>query len=384
MAPDPAPPQRDPAAPVRAPGPTYRRYRSRPQLLSRGPASLEDLRRDGADAGAGAPGGPGAPGTPRRGGRSRRPVTAGRVLKWIALALAAWVGLSLVLFLFSAQFLQTRVDDRTTSALASPGLPIVSASTVLILGSDQRPKGTKEPGAATSGPSRSDSIQLLRVGGGHSAKLSIPRDTVVNIPGHGLNKINAAYAIGGSALAVTTIKQYLGIDIDHVVLVNFTKFPQLIDAMGGVTYTGGCVVSRINGGFRNGGFTLRLRAGSTDINGKQALALSRTRHNECNPRENDLTRATRQQKIVSAMKSRVLSPSGFIRWPWIAWRAPQTVSTDMGALGLTGLAATIATSGNAPTKILKPTGAVTLPDGGAGLTVSPASKQRAVRAFLNG
>jgi LCP family protein required for cell wall assembly len=384
MAPDPAPPQRDPAAPRardRSPGPTYRRYRSRPQLLSRGPASLEDLRRRGESAGSGAPAGPGAPGGPLR---RRRPFTARRVLKWIALALAAWIGLSLVLFLFSAQFLQTRVDDGTKAELSSPGLPIVSASTVLILGSDQRPKGTKEPGAATSGPSRSDSIQLLRVGGGHSAKLSIPRDTVVNIPGHGLNKINAAYAIGGSALAVKTIKQYLGIDIDHVVLVNFTKFPQLVDAMGGITYTGGCVVSRINGGFRNGGFTLRLRAGTTHISGRQALALSRTRHNECNPRENDLTRATRQQKIVSAMKSRVLSPSGFIRWPWIAWRAPQTVSTDMGAPGLTGLAATIATSGNAATKILKPTGALTLPDGGAGLVVSPAAKQRAVRQFLNG
>jgi hypothetical protein len=84
------------------------------------------------------------------------------------------------------------------------------------------------------------------------------------------------------------------------------------------------------------------------------------------------------------MKSRVLSPAGFIRWPWIAWRAPQTVSTDMGALGLAGLAATIATSGNAPTRILRPTGAMTLPDGGAGLTVTPAAKQRQVRQFLNG
>ncbi len=380
MAPDPAPPQRDPA-PRRSPGPTYRRYRSRPQLLARGPASLEDLRTRGDGPGAASPGAPATPGAPRR---ARRPVTPGRVLKWIALALLAWLGLSLVLFLFSAQFLQTRVDDKTKAELASPGLPIVSAATVLILGSDQRPKGSKEPGAATSGPSRSDSIQLLRIGGGHSAKLSIPRDTVVDIPGYGLNKINAAYALGGSALAVKTIKQYLGIDIDHVVLVNFTKFPQLVDAMGGITYSGGCVVSRINGGARNGGVTLRLRAGTTHIDGRQALALSRTRHNACNPRENDLTRATRQQKIVSAMKSRVLSPSGFIRWPWIAWRAPQTVSTDMGAPGLTGLAATIATSGNAPTRILKPTGVVTLPDGGAGLTVSPASKQRAVHRFLNG
>ncbi len=94
-----------------------------------------------------------------------------------------------------------------------------------------------------------------------------------------------------------------------MILVNFEKFPQLIDAMGGIDYTGGCVVSRINGGFRNGGFTLRLKAGTTHIDGRQALALSRTRTNECNPRENDLTRERRQQKVIAEMRSRVLSPS---------------------------------------------------------------------------
>ena len=100
-----------------------------------------------------------------------------------------------------------------------------------------RPKGSREPGAQTSGRGRSDSIQLMRVGGGHSAKLSIPRDMVVDIPGFGQNKINAAYALGGSALAVKTVKQFLGIDVDHVILVNFDKFPDLVDAMGGVDYT---------------------------------------------------------------------------------------------------------------------------------------------------
>ena len=124
----------------------------------------------------------------------------------------------------------------------------------------------------SSGPSRSDSIQLMRVGGGHSAKLSIPRDTIVNIPGYGLNKINAAYALGGSALAVKTVKSYLGVDVDHVILVNFDKFPQLVDSMGGISYTGGCVVSRINGGFRNGGYTLRLKSGTTHIDGALTAA----------------------------------------------------------------------------------------------------------------
>src|SRR4029078_13086957 len=104
---------------------------------------------------------------------------------------------------------------------------------------------------------------LVRTGGARSAKLSIPRDTVVDIPGHGRNKINAAYAIGGAALTVQTIKQYLGIPIDHVFNGTFDNFPALVDAMGGINYTGGCVVSRINGGYRNGGFTLRLHRGTT-------------------------------------------------------------------------------------------------------------------------
>ena len=76
-----------------------------------------------------------------------------------------------------------------------------------------------------------------------------------------------------------TIEQYTGIDINHVMIVSFEDFPALIDAMGGITYRGGCVVSRINGGFKNGGYTLRLPAGKSHIDGKQALALARTRKN---------------------------------------------------------------------------------------------------------
>ncbi len=370
MAADPPPP--DPGG-----RPPYRVYRTPPRWLSRGGPTLDELR--GRTPPPPAPGSGGAP--RRRRARTARPPWR-RILTWAVLALAGWVALAVVLFLFSAQFLQDRVDSATKAQLAGGTAPVVAPATVLILGSDQRVEGTGEPGASTSGPSRSDSMQLMRIGGGHSARLSIPRDTIVEIPGHGLNKINAAYAIGGSELAVQTVKQYLGIEINHVILVNFEKFPQLIDAMGGIDYTGGCVVSRINGGFRNGGFTLRLKAGTTHIDGRQALALSRTRTNLCNPRENELTRERRQQKVIAEMRSQVLSPSGFIRWPFIAWRAPQTITSDMGAAGLSGLFATIATSGNATPRILKPTGAATLPDGGAGLTVSPESRRRQVARFL--
>src|ERR1700719_2084346 len=132
---------------------------------------------------------------------------------------------------------------------------------------------------------------LIRTGGSHSARLSIPRDTVVDIPGHGLQKINAAYAFGGPALSISVIKRYLGVPINHVVEVNFENFPQLIDAMGGVDYTGGCVLSRLDGAIIRRGYTLPLPAGTSDLDGKAALALARTRENLCVPSETDIQRA---------------------------------------------------------------------------------------------
>jgi LCP family protein required for cell wall assembly len=225
---------------------------------------------------------------------------------------------------------------------------------------------------------------LLRIGGGANASLSIPRDTVVPIPGHGATKINAAYAFGGPALALQTVKEYLGIDVNHVVEVSFGNFPQLIDALGGVTYKGGCVISRINGGSSNGGYTLRLRAGEHEISGEQALALARTRKNDCNPREDDRTRARRQQKLVAAMKDKVTSFETFVRLPWVAWAAPKAVRSDMSGPTLLGLVGGALTGGTAHAQVLKPSGGITLADGGAGLVVDEAEKEREVRRFLRG
>ena len=381
------------------PPPEYTKYRAGPKFLRRTPRSggslLDDLRPpDGrAKPEPGAPGSPPAGEPPRRRGlplpfrRPRRPrigraITAGLIVKRLLMLAVGWILVSLVAFLVSAQIQQGDLSGKVS--LGGAGYPLTSPNTVLVLGSDQRTKGSKEPGASTSGPSRSDSIMLMRVGGGKSARLSIPRDTVVDIPGHGRNKINAAYALGGPALAVETIQSYLGIKVNHLIEVNFDNFPQLIDAMGGITYKGGCVVSRINGGFKNGGYTLRLKKGKTHINGKQALALARTRHNDCNKAESDLTRARRQQKILSAMKSRMLSPFAFIRLPLIAWNTPKALKSDMSGPTLLGLFSALATSGSPPTQILKPDGFEQAPGGGAGLHVSDAEKQRDVRRFLRG
>jgi LCP family protein required for cell wall assembly len=360
-------------APTREPeaAPEYRRYRSRPRLLSRGPRDgaslLDDLR--------------GRPERPRRG---RPRITVGRVVAALALAVVGWLALALVVFLVSSLVHGDGANATTEAALDAGGPGLISPTTTLVLGSDQRTKGTKEPGATTSGPSRADSILLLRTGGGKSAKLSIPRDTVVDIPGHGRNKINAAFAIGGAPLMIRTVRRYLGIEVNHIVLVDFASFPGLIDAMGGITVRTGCVVSLINGGRRNGGTTLRLRKGENHLSGAQALALARTRKNRCNPAEDDLTRARRQQQIVAAMKSRVLSPAGFVRAPFIAWQAPKTLRGDMNGPTLALYALGTAVSGGATTRVLRPSGAETLPDGGAGLVVSDAERRAEVRRFERG
>jgi LCP family protein required for cell wall assembly len=268
--------------------------------------------------------------------------------------------------------------------LAPAGYPLTSPNNILVLGSDRRQKNSKEPGANTSGPSRSDVIMLIRTGGGHAARLSIPRDTVVEIPGHGLQKINAAYAFGGPALSISVIEHYLGIPINHLVEVNFENFPALIDAMGGINYTGTCVISNLDGGSANGGFTLRLTSGTHHLDGREALALARTRENLCDPRQTDIDRAKRQQRIFQSMKSRLFSFSSFVRLPWIAWNAPPAIISDMGGPTLLGLFGALATTSSPPTEVLVPSGTTTLPDGGEGLVVSEAEKRAAVARFMAG
>ena len=166
--------------------------------------------------------------------QARRPLQPGRVVRWLLLAAVGWIALSIVVFLVSAQIQQGKVSD-ANRLLGGAGYPLWSPTNVLVLGSDVRNSANAEPGAQTTGNGRSDSIMLMRIGGGANSRLSIARDTIVDIPGAGRQKINAAFAIGGAALAVQTVEQYTGVDINHVIDVSFENFPQLIDAMGGIT-----------------------------------------------------------------------------------------------------------------------------------------------------
>ena len=371
--------------------PDYKVYRSRPKVFQRGEAGhaegLQELRDEAPDA-------PRQPGAKpeyvvqerrrfRLGGwgRIRRPqgrITVGRVVKWIVVAAGAWLLLSLLLFLVSAQIQRDNISDAARSALTDSGNTLTSANTILVLGSDARSQGYAEPGSTIGGPSRADSIMLIRAGAGKSAKLSIPRDTVVDIPGHGADKINAAYAIGGAPLMINTVEQYLGTPVNHLVEVSFENFPEFIDSLGGINVRTGCVRAKINGGNRNGGVTLNFKRGNNHLDGKQALAYARTRTNACNPADSDLTRAKHQQQVLSAIRSRLVSPPTFFRLPWVSWDAPKAVKTDMNGPSLLGLFASLQVGGDPKPVVL---GAIQS-DGTVG--VSEEDKQAAVRKFLRG
>jgi LCP family protein required for cell wall assembly len=357
--------------------PPYTIYRSRPRLLKpRDPDGLNALNEPERRP---------EPTEPAPKPKRRRRITPRRVAAYLGLALAGWLLISLILFLISAQIQSDKIDDAAGAELSGGGYTLTSPNTILVLGSDARTEENAEPGANTIGePSRADSILLLRAGGGANAQLSILRDTVVDIPGRGENKINAAYAMGGAALAIRTVEQYLGIEINHLVEVDFANFPELVDALGGITYKGSCVRSEINGGFKNGGYTLRLGAGEHELNGRQALALARTRKNLCRPQEDDRARVRRQQKIMAAIKDKVISFETFVRLPWVSWAAPKAVKSDMSGPSLLGLIGAELIGGEAERQVLQPSGVTTLPDGGQGLTVDETTKDRAVEQFLRG
>jgi LCP family protein required for cell wall assembly len=307
---------------------------------------------------------------------------ARRVLKYVAIAVVAWILLSLVLFLISAQIQSSGIPDSAKRALSSGPNMITGTDTVLVIGTDQRPKGSKEPGANKSDTgSRSDTLMLWRIGGGTSRRLSIPRDTLVPIPGYGTTKINAAYAYGGPALTIKTVEAFTGVKINHVIIVNLANFPKFIDAIGGVDVKTGRICSNISGGVKNGGFTLNLRPGVHHLNGRDALTLARTRENACNAASNDLTREGYQQQILNGIKSSLLTPYAFFHLPWASWYAPEAVRSDMGGFTLLSLFIASELGGSAPVHIL---GENNLPLQDATSPAGQAIVRRDVNRLMNG
>ncbi len=323
-----------------------------------------------------------------------------KVLRWAAIGVGVWLLISFVAFAISAQIQKSKLNDAAAAELGGFPLLIADGQNILVIGTDARPEGSNEGGAETKPkcleaaadgdpppssclPSRADTLMVVHAGGGSFSKVSIPRDTLASIPGEGDQRINAAYAFGGAALQIKTVENFLGIDINHVVILDFTGFADFIDAIGGVTVNlPAPVKSKISGGSSNGGITLKLERGENHLTGQQALALARTRENLKDPSEDDTDRARRQQLILQGIKGQLTSPwrapINFIKGPWIGWNAPKAMVTDMGAFVLPQVGFSAAIGGDSGTKILNPSGASA--DGA--LIVAPKQCRNAVKQLL--
>jgi LCP family protein required for cell wall assembly len=143
-----------------------------------------------------------------------------------------------------------------------------------------------DPGANT------DTMMLVHIPANHESVqvVSLPRDSWVNIPGHGMNKINAAYALGGPALMVSTVEQATGLDINDYVEVDFLGFVNVINALGGVNVCLPYAVDDSDSG-------LHLSAGPHHVDGVTALEFARDRHSFAT---SDLARISDQQQLLSS------------------------------------------------------------------------------------
>lgn len=154
--------------------------------------------------------------------------------------------------------------------------------------------------------------------------LSIPRDSRVKIAGHGWDKINHAYAFGGSKLSKTSIENLLGIPIDYTVIVNFTGFVRMIDAIGGVTIDVEKPMKYADPYDDDGGLYIDLPAGIQKMDGKKAIEYVRYRDEE-----GDIGRVARQQKFLKALLQEFTNPQLITRLPDIIKQFSTAVKTDM-------------------------------------------------------
>ena len=391
--------------------PEYKVYRSRKGLWSRlRSADLSSLR-DRARR-------PSLPSLRRRkdgeapSGERKRPW-----LKWIGFAALGWLLISFLAFAVSTQLQSFKLASDARDALNGNPFLLTSQQTILVIGTDARTASSKEPGAETrqrcidqgaqgEAPHdgcpgyRADTLLLVRGGGATFRKLSIPRDSYAEIPGHGTQKINGAYAYGGAKLQIQTVKRFLGIDIDHVVIIDFQGFQDFIDAIGGVTVDVPhklCADISGGAGHGQGGITLHLGKGENHLNGQRALAYSRIREPSPCPGKgksaytlgySDIDRAKAQQAVLQGIKHQLTSPFrlpyNFIKGPIIGWSAPQAFVSDMGALTMSQLVLSTLFASSGKTDVLCPTLSACESGPSSSIVVPDSTKRHAVNQFLNG
>lgn len=260
-----------------------------------------------------------------------RSLARSRVGKWVlrgVLAIAIVIGLAAIASALLVKHVSNTLEDNLTrdtdvvgalTPTTSPhsvdtgGTPSDPAQTFLIIGSDSR-EGVTDALGTNFGDfpgQRADVIMLVKVYPSEDRVqvLSIPRDLEVDIEGHGTNKINAAFAFGGSQLMVQTVRQATGLDINHYVEINFVGFADIVDELGGVVVNFPYPARDLKSGFS-------VDSGSQRLDGSEALAYVRSRSYQefrdggwVSVDASDIGRMRRQQQIILAVLAEMKRPA---------------------------------------------------------------------------
>ena len=235
------------------------------------------------------------------------------------------------------------VDIHTESGAGNPAPGRHDPMNILLIGSDSRDGSNARYGATDSG-ARSDTTMLLHVAADRKSATvaSIPRDTMVRLPScpqpdgtsskPQLGMFNSAFSIGGAACTVKTVEAVSGLTVDHALVVDFTGFKQIIDAIGGVPVT-------MDKAVKDPDSHLDLPAGTTVVDGEQALAFVRARHNLGDG--SDIGRMSRQQQFLDATLEK-LADNGTLNDPAKLYKvldaATKSLTTDPALGSLPALA----------------------------------------------
>jgi len=287
----------------------------------------------------------GRDGKPRYRGPGPKPAArAARRIRWprelaiglvvVILFLIVWGLIGYLTFRDGVSAANKRLPKTASSALArDQGSLLTNSTSILLLGTDH------SLAVSRAGDRHSDSITLLRTDPDHQRLyyLSIPRDLRVEIPGYGSSKITTAFQIGGPRLAIRTVATYTDIPVNHVIVVNFSEFRDLIDKIGGIdVVVPRPILSKFDCPYaspvrcdRWPGW--RFAKGTQHLNGRRALIYSRVRKNALNPAESDITRGERNQQVLQALMSKLAGFGTFMRMPFIGGDLMKPLATDLSA-----------------------------------------------------